>query len=313
MADVPLLLPPPPCSAHATEAASTTCAGCGRFLCAGCAAPSLGEPVAQARDAGVDAASGASGEPAKERPPVPEGPPAGPRCATCKGAGHPIPWEDPKVPAAAGLWRTLKLLPSDSFHSSVPWTGGLGLPLRFAAASATIGALGAAAFGVVSAFMTVALLDALRGVFLAHPDPTVRQAFLSMIDLVRGLAGPDKALLGFAVAMLQPVMIVLQVLVISALTQPIARALGGQGTFEGTLRAIAYAQGALVLKAVPLVGGSIAFLAVILVAYLGLRRAHGLSGGRALIAATWWIPVQLALVGVLAVLVFARIAPMLVR
>ncbi len=220
---------------------------------------------------------------------------------------------DSRPRLAAGLWRTLKLLPSDSFHKGAPWTGGLGPPLRFAAACATIGALGAAVLGVVGAFATVALLDALRGVVQVHPDPNARALFLNVLDLVRSFAGPDKALLGVALALLTPVVTVLEVLVISALTQPVARALGGQGTFEGTLRAVAYAQGAYVLKVVPLVGGSVSFLAVVLVAYLGLRRAHGLSGGRALIAAAWWIPVQLALVGVLAVLVFARLAPLMLR
>jgi hypothetical protein len=92
-------------------------------------------------------------------------------------------------------------------------------------------------------------------------------------------------------ALLTPLLAPLELLIMGAITHGLARALGGKGSFEATVRAQGYAAGAQVLRAVPLVGGTLSALAVILLTASGLRRAHGVSTSRALVLTLWWIPV----------------------
>lgn len=261
----------PPCASHPRAPAKTTCAGCGLFLCGACAEPA-------------------------------------PRCARCSGAAHPIPWEDPNLGRLTAFWRTLKgLVSADAFFARAPWTGGLGRPIAFAALAATVGAVASLLYGLLTNLLLGLLLDRLVAALLPALSGSERQVVLQLRDQARAI-GPGSAWLEVGVTLLTPALTAAQLLVLSALSYPLARRLGGTGTFEGTLRALAYGSGAAVLRAVPLVGGTLALLGTLAFSMIALRRAHGLSSGRAFIVAAWPLPVfGLALV-VLLVAIFIMIA-----
>jgi hypothetical protein len=247
----------PPCASHPRAPATTTCAGCGLFLCAPCADPA-------------------------------------PHCARCSGAAHPIPWEDPNLAGVGGhlarFWRTLKALVSaDAFFARAPWTGGLGRPIAFAALAATVGAVASLLYGLVTSAALGLLLDQVVAALLPALSGSERKVLASTLDRARAL-GPALARIEVGVTLLTPVLTAVQLLILSALSHPLARRLGGTGTFEGTLRALAYGSGAAVLRVVPLVGGTLAMLGTLALSMMALRRAHGLSSGRAFVVAAWPIP-----------------------
>ncbi len=265
----------PPCASHPRAAATTTCAGCGLFLCAPCAEP-------------------------------------GPRCARCSGAAHPIPWEDPNLAGVggrvAGFWRTLKALVSaDAFFARAPWTGGLGRPIAFAAVAATVGAVASLVYGLLGNVVVGLVLDRLVTALLPALSGSERQLVASVREQLRAL-GPGFAQLEVGVTLLTPALTAAQLLILSAISHPIARRLGGTGTFEGTLRALAYGSGAAVLRAVPLMGGTLAVLGTLALSMLALRRAHGLSSGRAFVVAVWPIPVFGLVIGGLLLALLVQVA-----
>jgi hypothetical protein len=266
---------PPPCASHAREAATTTCHGCGLFLCAGCAAPE-------------------------------------PRCARCRGAGHPVPWEDPSLGVAPAFGRTLKALSTGAtFFNQVPWSGGLRAPLTFTALATTLTAVVTGAFTIVSAKLAggslAGLHEQLRG---AAPDAQMRQTFDLIFQAVERLQGMQVrfALLDMAWS---PVLAPLQLLIMGALTHGLARALGGRGSFEATVRAMGYASGAVVLGVVPMIGAPLSTLAVLILTGMALRRAHGVTPMRAAALTLWWIPVMAVFACLFLGLFASRVAPIL--
>lgn len=244
----------PPCSSHTRTPAATTCVGCGLFLCADC---------------GV-----------------------GDRCARCKGAGHPVPWEDSTLRAPTAFLRTLKALTRTAeFHATLPWTGGLRAPITFAVTAAMIGALAAVAFTALTALVGGGAMDAMRATVLkTAPDSEVRELYRLLFDLAKGAQAAELRM-AVGLALLTPLLVPIELLIMGAITHGLARSLGGQGTFEATVRAQGYAAGGQVLRVVPFVGGTLSFLAVVLLTVSGLRRAHGVTTPRALVLALWWIPV----------------------
>lgn len=266
----------PRCAIHARESAVDTCRGCGLFLSAAAAVP---------REA--------------------------PRCPRCSASGHPIPWEDTSLPSGARFGRTLKaLVKADAFFAAAPWVGGLRQPAVFAVLAATIGALAKTIYGLLSGLVIGGslnlALDTLR--------PTARavggRAATDLLDLVPQLMkvmGPAMAQMQLLELLLTPLSTLLGLFVLAALTHPIARRLGGQGSFEGTFRVLAYASAAQVLQALPMIGGALSTLGGLLLVIAGMRRAHGVSGGKAFVLALWWVPLA-ALATVLVVLWLASVA-----
>lgn len=245
----------PPCPAHPRAPAAQACAGCGTFLCAECADPQ-------------------------------------PRCRRCRGEGHPVPWEDPRRDRVRAFAATLGALADPGkFFALLPWTGGLRGPLGFAVLAATLGALGSTVFGLLSALSTGPVLEGMLPLLQRSLPPGARQQLPELLD---GLMQASIRMQLISL-LLAPLNAALQLLVMSALTHPLARAMGGKGSFEATFRALAYAGGAGVLAALPGVGGMLGFVLGLVFATLGLRRAHGVSGGRAFLLACWWMPLALAL------------------
>lgn len=267
----------PPCAMHVRALAATTCRGCGLFLCTECAGGA------------VEA-----------------------RCSRCGSAGHPVPWEDPALGAATGFWRTLRALTGvTTFFAQLPWTGGLRAPLSFAAVAATIGALGAGLMIAVQAGLMGSLLGAARQTFMgAAPDAASRELIEFLFNTIATLQGLVLRFTLFEIAT-APLLAPVQLLIMGALTHGVARLLGGRGSFEATVRAMGYAAGAQVLRVVPLMGNPLAALAGLLLTAVALRRAHGVSPGRAAVLALWWLPIVAAFLCLFAGLFVSRVLPVL--
>lgn len=268
----------PPCAAHVRAVATTTCRGCALFLCAECSASAGDEP----------------------------------RCLRCRGAGHPVPWEDPTLGAAKGFWRTLRALTGvTTFFAQLPWTGGLRAPLTFAAVATTIGALGAGLMLALQSGVMGVVLGVMRRSFMsAAPDASSRE----LVELLFSTIGTlQQFALRYTIFEIgsSPVLAPVQLLIMGALTHGVARLLGGRGTFEATVRAMGYAAGANVLRVVPLMGNPLAALAGLLLVAVALRRAHGVSPGRAALLAVWWLPFVVVFLCLFTGLVVSRIAPIL--
>lgn len=246
------------CSSHRLPSV-TTCAGCGLFLCPTC---------------GGDAGAGAA------------------RCARCRGAGHPVAWEDPTLSAPVAFGRTLRALTSpDAFYAALPWTGGLRAPLTFATTAATLGAGVAALFAVVAGAAMGGAIGGMKSLLLQlAPTPEVRDLYRAIFDAFQAYAA-NAPRLAIGGALLTPLLAPLQLLVLAAITHALARTLGGQGTFEATVRAQGYAMGGQVLRAVPGPGPALAVVIELLLTGTGLRRAHGVSTGRAIVLTLWPFPV----------------------
>jgi hypothetical protein len=264
----------PRCALHASAKAEATCLGCGQFLCGPCA-----------REAET-------------------------RCARCRGGAHPVPWEDPKLGAPGAFVRTLLALArAPTFFAQLPSTGGLRAPLTFAATAVTLAALVGAGFAFLSAQATAATLAGLQEQMQAYP-PELRGAAMPMLEAFERLV-PVIPRLELAYALMQPILAPLELLVMAALTHGVARLLGGRGSFEATVRAMAYAAGGQMLAVMPIFGNTIAPLARLLLVGVGLHRAHGVSAGRAFALAVWWIPVALLLGAVLVGLMLSALVPVL--
>jgi hypothetical protein len=175
--------------------------------------------------------------------------------------------------------------------------------------SALVGAVGSFVWGVatsrVIAFAVGALGPSLGRTLEAAFD--VRTRGFDWTALGAQLAALALQLEAANLA-LAPLNAALELVVLSALTLGVARLLGGKGTFEATVRALGYASGAATLHLVPLIGGSLSALAWLILAIAGLRRAHGLPVGRAILAGAWWIPVALVVALTLGALVIGAVA-----
>jgi hypothetical protein len=265
----PTTRPRPACSAHPRARAVLTCAGCGLFLCGECAIE-------------------------------------GGRCPRCRGAGHPIAWEDPTVSRPIAFWRTFKALGGvGKFFALLPWSGGLRAPLSFAATAATVGAVGDWAISALANLVFGWLIAAVLGggltsgggssSSLADFAPAEYHDLFARGQQVLDQVSHSWEQLAILALLLTPVVTVLDLYVSGAITHALARLLGGRGTFEATIRAMAYATGAETLKPIPLVGSTLATFGGLVLSITGLQRAHGVSGPRAFVLALWKLPVLIVL------------------
>lgn len=263
----------PPCPAHRTVPATDTCRGCGRFLCGKCEAPES-------------------------------------RCPACASTNHPIPWEDRGRGRVRAFFATLRAMPTSGYFSRTPWSGGLKYPLAFAVLCGVVSALGNflfefTSYSLISDAHYVSSIKAFAEALAAPAPPEVADMYRAWAAAI-GEAVPNlrrMLLLQKAIGLaLAPLATLVHVVVMGALTHAVARALGGHGSFEASVRVLAYAQAAVLFSLLPSVGGALAFFSGLLLVTFAAKEAHGLSLGRSFVVAVWWIPVALAFVGLLFVL-----------
>jgi hypothetical protein len=151
------------------------------------------------------------------------------------------------------------------FFRKMPVTGGLTGPMLYAMIVSMTGIM--ASYG-----WQILVPDAFHR-FLPH-------------DL-KGAAGVDIAHgIGLAVlAMIMPFLIILILFLWSGILHLLLQLVKGAGNgFEATFRAAAYSYGANAFLVVPMCGGVIASIWGIVMVIIGLKEAHGTTGGKALFA-----------------------------
>jgi hypothetical protein len=83
---------------------------------------------------------------------------------------------------------------------------------------------------------------------------------------------------------------------------------GSKNGFEATFRVMAYAYGSNIFMAVPFCGGFIAALWNIVVVIIGLKEAHGTSGGKAAFAVLFPVLLCCAVAVLFSILVLGTVA-----
>lgn len=166
------------------------------------------------------------------------------------------------------------------------WSGAALRPARFFRALPGSGSVGAALLYYIPLGIAVAGAD-LFWTMVRGPAALEREEVLGRIDL-----GGIDPVAGF---LLSPVVLLLSLLVSAAVTHVLLRLFGGANRDYGvTTRVFAYAYSPQILGVVPVAGGVIGFVWMVVVAVIGLRAAHDTTLGRVLPAVL--IPVTLALI-----------------
>jgi hypothetical protein len=201
-------------------------------------------------------------------------------------------WEDREARGfVGGLLATLResLFRPTAFFRKMPVTGGIMAPLLYAMITTMSGLL-------ASYLWQLLLRDALHGVLPGD---------------LQGAAGFDP----FSGIGLAAFSLVLPFLIIAALFlwSGVLHALlllvrGAQNGFEATFRVTAYSYGANLFLLMPVCGSIIATLWGMVMVIIGLREAHGTTGGKATFAVLFPLVLCCAAAVLTALVVFGTIA-----
>ncbi|MBI2898255.1 MAG: YIP1 family protein [Deltaproteobacteria bacterium] len=205
-------------------------------------------------------------------------------CAGCapRAAGA-IPWERRREigfgKALVGTIKLAMLRPSELFRAQ-PSDLGYGSPLFFAVVTQAIGQLFAAVWQTILALVMIGMTGG-----------GSEELFAQVL--------PQAAILVFS-----PLLTVLGVFIWSGIVHLCLTIFGGaRGSFDTTLRVVAYGTATAVWGVIPLVGAFIGSIWSIVIEIIGLTEAHRTTGGRA--AAAVLVPIALCCV---VVLVFVGLA-----
>lgn len=173
------------------------------------------------------------------------------------------PWERNR-PSFGSFVDTVKLLYSQLpfFFLDMRREGGIGAPLGFGVIGGMI--------GVIAVFLTNLVLQGVFGMALGG------------FNQIGVMAGVGAASLAMALAC-YPVLLVISLLLSAGICHLMLMILGGaKYPYETTFRAIAYSfGGAYLLAAIPICGGYIALVVVIVFSIFGVMNAHETSGWKA--------------------------------
>lgn len=227
---------------------------------------------------------------------IPEqsGIPSGPDLSFCPYCGGKIvpeipnscPWEERErlgfIPSIISTLRESLFKPGDFFRN-MPVTGGIGGPLFYAMILGTVGIM----FGIIWQILFGGMFE-----IIAQP-PGTRKEY-----------GPGFLL---TIAILSPFIVIAGVFIGGGILHLCLMILGGNKKgLEATFRVISYANGASILSAIPLCGGIIGAIWTIVLEIIGLKEAHGISGGKAALA------VLLPLIVCCGMIILAILIPVLV-
>lgn len=178
------------------------------------------------------------------------------------------PWENrEEIGFFSGLFKTLKeaLFTPSEFFRKMPVSGGLTDPLLYALIIGMVGLM-------VHYFWDMLLYNSMPD-FIASEVKTA--AGRSMVE---GLRSP-------LAAMITPFLFIFWLFIVSgALHLFLLLARGALAGFEATFRVLAYGVSPFVFLIVPFCGMPIAGLWVMAISIIGLKEAHGTTGGKAAFA-----------------------------
>jgi hypothetical protein len=178
------------------------------------------------------------------------------------------PWEDrPQLGILKGLLRTLRtsLFNPSQFFRSMNVSGGLTEPMLYA------------------------LIVGMSGIMVFYFWQILLQGLMpaSLTSEMRGSAGLNIfSGVGMAVvAIIMPFVIIIHTFLWAGLLHLVLLMVqGAKNGFEATFRTVAYSYGSNVFLMIPFCGGIIAGIWNIIIVIIGLKEAHGTSGGKAAFA-----------------------------
>ena len=228
---------------------------------------------------GTDLAAAVTAAPPYPPPPPPGYPPSGyapPSYPPPGGGGYgapppggQTPWERrSQIGIVNALIETTKqvLLQPVVFFRSMPVTGGLGDPLLYAVIIGYAGLLVSTIYNLVFRGVLTSSLSRFGG----------NSEMEQLASLMQGGTGVVINLI------LGPVFIVVFLFVSAGIFHLVLLALGGAARgFEGTFRVAGYSQAASIFNIIPVCGGLVGLVYVIVLLVIGLSEAHGISRGKA--------------------------------
>ncbi len=177
-------------------------------------------------------------------------------------------WEDREsVGFLTGLLKTLKetLLSPSQFFKKMAVTGGLTDPLLYAM---IVGMAGLTFFY----FWDILLHDSLRSFMTPELRAAADRNLISTMGTV-------------VVALLTPFVLIFWLFVVSGMLHIILLMVrGASAGFEATFRAVSYSVAPLVFLVIPVCGMPITSLWIMILAIIGLKQAHEITGGKAAFA-----------------------------
>jgi hypothetical protein len=206
-------------------------------------------------------------------------------------AAPPLPWEDrQRLGFAAALVETVKLFvmsPGEAFRRARQ-SGDYGSPILYA--------------------LVIGWVMAIVGALWSTLFQTTVMSMLPLPPEIRGQMGGAMAggVMGFVMTLvLAPIFIMIGLFLWSGIVHLCLMLVGGakdsKAGFEGTLRAVGYAQTGGLAQIVPIFGGLVAGVWQIVLAILGVAAMHRTSTGKA--AAAVLIPIALCCVCAIAAVV----------
>lgn len=193
-------------------------------------------------------------------PPTAEQPPTGPPPSETR----PLPWEESGYPFLEGLFETAKLFitkPAEAF-ARMRRSGDFGRPIMYAVI-----------LGWIAIIVSQLYSLAFRGLSW--------QAWPGMQRFEHGIPVTVTAIL----VVLAPFFILLGLFIWSAIVHVMLMLIGGaQEGFEATFRVMSYATTAQLAQLVPLCGGLVASIWVLVLEIIGIAEAHRISQGKAAVA-----------------------------
>ncbi|HZM53289.1 MAG TPA: YIP1 family protein [Vicinamibacteria bacterium] len=228
---------------------------------------------------GTDLAAAVTAAPPYPPPPPPGYPPSGyapPSYPPPGGGGYgapppggQTPWERrSQIGIVNALIETTKqvLLQPVVFFRSMPVTGGLGDPLLYAVIIGYAGLLVSTIYNLVFRGVLTSSLSRFGG----------NSEMEQLASFMQGGTGVVVNLI------LGPVFIVVFLFVSAGIFHLVLLALGGAARgFEGTFRVAGYSQAASIFNIIPVCGGLVGLVYVIVLLVIGLSEAHGISRGKA--------------------------------
>ncbi|MFW5920864.1 MAG: YIP1 family protein [Polyangiales bacterium] len=233
------------CAHHPERDATRLCARCGSFACEQCVFSAL------------------------EQRPI---------CRACAegGLGEPIPWERRReIGRLRAFWRTTKVAmrTPTRFYRTPPTEEGQLWPVVYGVLAYTAGQLGS--------YLFMALLVLLGGGIAAAfaPEPEIG-------GILFGYFGCWTVGMFPLVLLQAPVYALLGILAGAAMSHgTLALFRVPRGSFEQTLRVVAFANAPYILYVVPCVGPLVGLVGVVVLEVIGLREVHRLSTDKAVLAA----------------------------
>lgn len=204
-------------------------------------------------------------------PPLPlPAPPASSGWAPGPGARAGTPWERRnEIGLAAALIETTQrvLTAPSAFFRDMAVTGGIGAPLVYGLIVGYVGI-------VISAIYDFVLASVMGSGFGRFGAGT--EALANVMPYFEGAMGLGMKLI------LGPIFLVIALFLMSGIFHLALMALGGAARgFEATFRVVCYSEASSLLNIVPLCGGILAPVVMIVLMIIGIAEAHGTTRGRA--------------------------------